>query len=44
MATIGTAALKTLTSPVTLRALARGVFGVIAGKSLTSSRRSRSRW
>ncbi len=44
IATIGTAALKTLTSPVTLRALVRGVFGVIAGKSLASSRRSRSRW
>jgi hypothetical protein len=43
MQTIGTAALKTLTSPVTLRALARGVFGVITGKSL-SGRSSRSRW
>jgi hypothetical protein len=44
MATIGTAALKTIASPVTIRAVLRGVFGVIAGKSLTSSRRSRSRW
>lgn len=47
MQTIGNAALKTLTSPVTLRALARGVFGVLAGKSLVggaSRSRSRSRW
>ena len=47
MQTIGNAALKTLTSPVTLRALARGVLGVIAGKTLgagISRSRSRSRW
>jgi DNA helicase HerA-like ATPase len=45
MQTIGNAALKTLTSPVTLRALARGVLGVIAGKAiLGSGSRSRSRW
>jgi uncharacterized protein len=45
MATIGNAALKTIASPVTIRAVLRGVFGVIAGKSLTSvTRRSRSRW
>ena len=45
MQTIGNAALKTLTSPVTLRALARGVLGVIAGKALRGGiSRSRSRW
>ncbi len=45
MQTIGNAALKTLTSPVTLRALARGVLGVIAGKTmLGGGSRSRSRW
>ncbi len=44
MQTIGNAALKTLVSPVTLRALARGVLGVIAGKSLLGGTRSRSRW
>jgi DNA helicase HerA-like ATPase len=46
MQTIGNAALKTLTSPVTLRALARGVLGVIAGKTIlgASRSRSRSRW
>ncbi len=44
--TIGNAALKALTSPVTLRALARGVLGVLAGKSLLGGTRSRtrSRW
>jgi hypothetical protein len=41
--TIGNAALKTLTSPVTIRALVRGVLGVIAGKSLVGATRSRSR-
>jgi DNA helicase HerA-like ATPase len=44
METIGNAALKTLTSPVTLRAVARGIFGIIAGKSILGATRSRSRW
>jgi DNA helicase HerA-like ATPase len=44
MQTIGNAALKTLTSPVTLRAVARGIFGIIAGKSILGATRSRSRW
>ena len=45
MRTIGNAALKTLTSPVMLRALARGMLGVIAGKTVSAGRsRSRSRW
>jgi DNA helicase HerA-like ATPase len=43
MQTIGNAALKTLTSPVTLRAVARGIFGIIAGKSILGATRSRSR-
>jgi len=42
--TIGHAALKTLTSPVTIRAIFRGVLGVIAGKSVLGATRSRSRW
>ena len=44
MQTIGNAALKTLVSPVTLRAVFRGVLGVMTGKSVLGGSRSRSRW